>query len=983
MSARQPPASSSLSGRQPRAAPAGPDNSRADASPVMGQAWSRSEASPGNGASSSSLPLPGARIGQYEIIRELGRGGMGAVFLARDTKLGRRVAIKFLDSPQPELSARFILEARATARCNHENIVIIHEVGEHQGNPFMVLEYLRGSPLRGYIRPGQPLPPGRAVELMVPAVRALVVAHEHNIVHRDLKPDNIFVTDSGTVKVLDFGIAKLVQSPALDDDLAPTEGPMPSMLIRPASSDENSEITRHGVLVGTAAYMSPEQWNGGAVDHRTDIWAAGIILYKMVAGKHPLAPLRGRRLAVTSMLDQPMPSVRADCPDLPDELAAIIDRCLIKDKAGRIPSARALLDALEPLLPGRYTRALSRHESPYPGLSAFQEADADRFFGRSAEIATAIARLRDQPMLGVVGPSGVGKSSFVRAGLMPALKRSGEPWRTIVVRPGRAPLTALAYALAPLVSVSLDHSSAALDSDADEHLAIQRRLRAEPGWLGTVLRKRARRSGHKLLVFIDQFEELYTLVSDPGERLAFTAALASAADDATTPLRLVLSIRSDFLDRMSEDSYFMAELSRSLLFLAPPSRDGLSEAIIEPAQMAGFAFEVPGVIEHMLDHLQHTPGALPLLQFAASKLWDLRDRERRLLTEASYASIGGIAGALASHADAVVDALAPSARHLARTLLLRLVTPERTRAVVPVSELHELARDPADVQRLVDHLVHARLLTIQSEGAGGHASVEIVHESLIQRWPLLDRWLDENQDDAAFLDQLRNAAKQWQAKGHRDGLLWRGEAMEEARRWRRRYRGELPELQRAYLDAVFALANRATRRRRYLVVGVMSFLCLLVAAATGAALMIHAAQKEAVVKAELAERAEAAMRHQLTQLQAANAARATAEDRERAARRVAEAAGEQVEASREQLAERNRELQAALAQAKESQQQVRRALHTAQENAKSAMLAELAAKRARDELARLLERERRRVYELQRRSGTIIEDLNQEDLENQ
>jgi hypothetical protein len=144
-------------------------------------------------AAGSALPAPGEAIGQYEIIRELGRGGMGAVYLARDTRLGRRVAVKFLQTTSPQLADRFILEARATARCHHDNIIVIHEVGEHRGNPYMVLEYLRGAPLDTLVVEGRCVPPGRAVELIVPVVRALVCAHEHGIVHRDLKPENVFV----------------------------------------------------------------------------------------------------------------------------------------------------------------------------------------------------------------------------------------------------------------------------------------------------------------------------------------------------------------------------------------------------------------------------------------------------------------------------------------------------------------------------------------------------------------------------------------------------------------------------------------------------------------------------------------------------------------------------------------------------------------------------------------------------------------------
>ncbi|NPC86341.1 serine/threonine protein kinase, partial [Pyxidicoccus fallax] len=177
------------------------------------------------------LPRPGTRIHHYELIRELGSGGMGTVFLARDTRLGRRVAIKFLHTTDPDVTRRFIREAQATALCSHENIVIIYEVGEFQGSPYMVLEFLQGQPLNKLIKGSQRLPPARAVELMVPVVRALACAHERKIVHRDLKPDNVIVTDSGGIKVLDFGIAKVLQggesSVEVDVDVAAPAGAPP------------------------------------------------------------------------------------------------------------------------------------------------------------------------------------------------------------------------------------------------------------------------------------------------------------------------------------------------------------------------------------------------------------------------------------------------------------------------------------------------------------------------------------------------------------------------------------------------------------------------------------------------------------------------------------------------------------------------------------------------------------------------------------
>ncbi|MCG8419774.1 MAG: protein kinase [Proteobacteria bacterium] len=934
-----------------------------------------------------ALPESGTCIGQYELIRQFGRGGMGAVYLARDTRLGRRVAIKFLHSASAELNARFILEARATARCNHENIVVIHEVGEHQGNPFMVLEYLQGSPLSALVGRGRRLPPGRAVALMVPVVRALDTAHKHDIVHRDLKPDNIFVTDSGTVKVLDFGIAKLVRAVPSDalgqlrgrrenhqnSEIVGRAGGMPAM--QPDRAQLPGELgisTRQGAIMGTLPYMSPEQWGAGAVDHRTDLWAVGIILFQMVAGRHPLAPRAGWELMVTGFLDQPMPGVREVWPDVPDDLAQVIDSCLCKDKERRMSSARALLDALEPMLPGRHTGQLRADQSPYPGLSAFQESDASRFFGRSREIGAAVTRLHSQPLMGVVGPSGAGKSSFVRAGVIPALKRSGELWASMVVRPGQTPVMALARLVAPLFG----RSSATVAGDFEALQAMRQRLCTEPGYLGSVLRSRARQSGRHIVLFVDQFEELYTLVEDAGERQAFTACLAGVADDATAPLRVIVSIRSDFLDRVADDERFMTELGQSLFFLSPPGRDGLREALSQPAQMAGYGFDSEAVVDDMLDHLEHASGGLPLLQFAASKLWELRDGERRLLTEDSYRDIGGVAGALASHADAVLNELSPGQQPQVRVLLLRLVTPERTRALVPLGELEELSRQPGELRRLADHLVHARLLVVQTSGDIGaqrgsqqtsqQTSIELVHESLIHSWPRLRRWLDESQEDALYLHELRSAARQWQMRGYPGGLLWRGEAADEARRFVRRYRGELSEVQRAYLRAVLELAARSVRRRRYAMVGLIALLSVLVVAAAVVLVVIREAQQTATVQAEEAER-------QLVRARLAESrARVERENAVQARERVVEVNGQLSGKNAELIAavaaaeKARRDAEEARARAESDRRTARRDRARALQNERAAELAEARERALNERLQHLLAEERARVRELER-----------------
>ncbi|WP_437878689.1 nSTAND1 domain-containing NTPase [Sorangium sp. So ce513] len=829
-------------------------------------------------------PLPaGSTIGHYELIRELGRGGMGVVFLARDVRLGRLVGIKVVTNLSGVRLQRFLVEARATALCKHENIVTIHDVNEHDGYPYMVLEYIEGQSLRAWMEqrkpPGAgeavataPVSPSAAVEMMVPVVRALSCAHKLGIVHRDLKPENIMLEASGAIKVLDFGIAKL-----LDTEV---DGPVdrPPISIR-------TTLTRDGAMMGTIPYMSPEQWIGEGIDHASDIWAVGIMLHELVTGAHPLAPVSVHSLMQVAALDEPMPELDEARPDL-GPLAGIIDRCLRKRKAERTASAQQLLSELLPLLPGRHEIVLGADESPFAGLSAFQEADADRFFGRAEDIASMVTRLRSQPLLAIVGASGVGKSSLVRAGIVPALKRSGAGWESLILRPGREPMAALADLLCHPVLMSRGGSERPepLDSEAARGRLLER-LRAEPGYLGAELRAWSARRQRRVVLFVDQFEELYTLSCDAGERAAFLSCLGGVADDASSPLRVILSLRSDFIERVAEDRHFMAAVTRGLVVLPPIGRAGLREALTRPVQAARYEIEDPALVEDILDVLETTRGALPLLQFMAARWWDLRDRGRRLLTRESYEAIGGVAGTLASHADTVLAGMSGRQAKLCRAVFERLVTPERTRAIASLRELRELPGDPDELEGVVQVLSDARLLAVERGRDDAGSTVEIVHESLIERWPTLQRWLDENQQDAAFLDKLRVAARQWESSGLADDAVWRGKLADEARRFRESYvyQGQLPAREQRYLDAVLRLASQAQRRRRTLIVGTMAGLALLVAGATLG--IIKVVRQNRVITAQLEEirqteyNLELALASERAAREAAERARQDAEDR--------------------------------------------------------------------------------------------------------
>jgi WD40 repeat protein len=820
---------------------------------------------------------PGMTLGKYELIRPLGRGGMGAVFLARHVQLAQRVAIKSLlvrIARRPGDSERLLAEARTTARCRHENIVVIHDVGVHEGKPYMVLEYLEGQTLRRVLETsGGVLSPGRAIELIVPVLRALTAAHEQGIVHRDLKPENVMLTSSGVVKVLDFGVAQLLATP--DDAADPAPEPAPEEL---ASR-----------FMGTPAYMAPEQLERRGIDHRSDLWAIGIILFELVTGRHPLAPFRASRIGQVLDRELPMPRAAELMPDL-GTLGSIIDRCLLKHRDLRPDSARALLAELEPLLPGSRIARLGEDESPFPGLAAFQEADAGRFFGRTREIAQMVDHVRRRPLLVIAGPSGAGKSSLVRAGVIPSLKRSGEGWDALVIRPGQRPVAALVdlfWQLAGLPGTTSGNSGSApgeasggrpVELGAEDPSgarlraadAIAARLRKEPGYLGAELRALAGRRLRRIVVFVDQLEELYTLGADAADRAAFVACLESAADDPSSPVRVILTIRSDLLDRVLEDRTFATQLFRNIEPLAPIGRDGLREALIAPLAAAGYRFETEALLERMLDELAGTPGALPLLQFTASRLWDRRDRARRLLTEDSHARVGGVAGALAEHADAVLAGLAEPDAAVARAIFERLVTPQRTRAVTTVGEIRELAGDPAQIDRMLACLTEARLLAVESASSNGEraqATVELVHESLIESWPTLRRWLYQDEDDRAFLARLRVAARQWEASGHSDDLLWRGQAAHDARRWLHR-RGlaraarpidrELGEREQRMLSAIVKRANRARRRIRFAVAGVFALLVGFAAVVSG--LAVRARDEASRADAAMEEASAAAAR---------------------------------------------------------------------------------------------------------------------------
>jgi len=279
---------------------------------------------------SSTTPAPGDTLLHYQVLGQLGRGGMGEILLARDTRLDRRVAIKILPPEfvsDPERLARFRREARTLAALNHPNIVTIFAVEELNGLHFLIMELVDGATLKQLI-PAEGMALGRFFDLALPLAEGLHAANQQGITHRDLKPENVMVTTSGRVKILDFGLAKPAAVGAGDGSL--------------------DELTRDGLVLGTMPYMSPEQLQGKGVDHRSDIFSLGIMLYQMLTGRRPFAGDTPASLISSILRDTPssLSSLRSG---LPPELARVVTRCLEKDPANRYQDALELHQELRDL----------------------------------------------------------------------------------------------------------------------------------------------------------------------------------------------------------------------------------------------------------------------------------------------------------------------------------------------------------------------------------------------------------------------------------------------------------------------------------------------------------------------------------------------------------------------------------------------------------------------------------------------------------
>ncbi len=475
----------------------------------------------------------------------------------------------------------------------------------------------------------------------------------------------------------------------------------------------------------------------------------------------------------------------------PDGNAYLSDfRVAVGSPAEPADDLRRLEAIARQLLPGRAVRpgegaaseAVTPEEpveprNPYKGLRAFGEADAQDFFGRAGLVRRIVRRL-EEPRIGsrflaVVGPSGSGKSSVVRAGVLPAIRAGtitgSEGWYVAEMFPGRHPMEELEAALLRVAARPVPH--------------LLDQLEAGPRGLVDALGSVVPGDGEVLLV-IDQFEEAFTLTAKDQERALFLEAVRVATADPTSRLRVIATLRADFYDRPLAYPRFGALLGERTEVVPPLTPDEVEQAITGPARSVGVDIE-PGLAAVLITDVAHQVGGLPLLQYALTELFERREDGR--LTSEAYRHIGGVAGALSARAERLYEVADAAGRTATRQVFLRLVTlgegRSDTRRRVTRGALDAIGVDEAAVDAVLSNYGRHRLLTFDREPSTREPTVEIAHEALLTVWERLRGWIDEGREDLRQEQRLIRAAAEWRTSGGEPSFLLQGARLEQLAAW--------------------------------------------------------------------------------------------------------------------------------------------------------------------------------------------------------
>jgi serine/threonine protein kinase/WD40 repeat protein/DNA-binding winged helix-turn-helix (wHTH) protein len=764
------------------------------------------------------------RVGAYELHERIGEGAFAIVYRATQPSLGRDVAVKIIRAElanQAQFIRRFEAEAQMVARIEHSNVVPLYDYWREPDRAFLTMRWMTGGSLKDRLD-GSPWSLDAIVALVDQIAAALGAAHRQGVVHRDVKPENILFDAEGRAYLGDFGIA-------LDAD--------------DRSHPETTALTH-----SSPNFASPEQLRCEPVGPEADIYALAMVTFALLTGRTPFADSPDAATVLQRQLHEPIPRARTFRSDVPERVDDVLAIATSKSPTDRYPTAEAFALALQGAASGAApiavaTAKTAKRTNPFKGLRAFAETDADEFRGRERLLEELVTRMRDPEfrLLAVVGPSGSGKSSVVRAGLIPAVRQGRVPgssrWFISAMTPGSHPFESLETAL---LRVAVNPPGSLLDQLQDGPRGVLRSVqRVLPDDDGV------------LLLVVDQFEELFTANVSEAERDLFLRALTISLTDASTPVRVIVTLRADFYDRPLRHPAFAPLIKQTTVAIAPLAPDELERAIVGPAASAGVGFEA-GLVAEIIADANSQPGALPLMQYALTAAFDRSSGAT--ITIDDYRSIGGLTGALAQRAERIWQEASADEQAATRRLFERLVTlgegREDTRRRVLRTELD----GESSTDAMIERYGAARLLSFDNDATTREPTIEVSHEAVLREWPRLRECLDEDRDRLRIHRHLTAAANGWVESARDPGELYRGSRLVAAEALLAGNGVALNPLEGEFLSAglkqraeLEATAQRRARRRRYLTVAIALIAALAVVASVVAVWQRDRANNQASV----------------------------------------------------------------------------------------------------------------------------------------
>jgi WD40 repeat protein len=645
------------------------------------------------------------------------------------------------------------------ASLEHPHIVSIYDYWRDADGAYVVGPYLAGRSLADGKFATMSM--AQVIKIASQVGSALSYAHRQGVVHRDVKPANILLDSDGNAYLADFGIAARAVEAAT------------------------------GVQSKSVGYRAPEDRDGDAVDQRSDLYALAAVVARLLVGTPP---------------------ERLEMSNLDERVRDVLARGLAVDPDDRYNSVDEFLEQFTTRAGGTAVALTpASHRNPYKGLAAFSQHDSPDFFGRTDEIERLVLMVGENRLSAVIGPSGSGKSSLTLAGLLPALAAGAisgsEAWISVRAVPGGYPFDELAIALSALSTEPLSALSTELAADD-----------------GKGLLRIAKRTGQELqgelVIVIDQFEELFTLVGDDAVRDQFATALVTAATDPASRLRIVLTLRADFFHQVLTQPVLGPIIGRVHLALAPLDADGIRLAIVEPAARAGLEFE-PGLPERIVADLKDQPGSLPLLQFTLDRL--AVAATDGFIADDQYTELGGVKGALADRAEGIFQGLTDNQKDAAQQTFTRLLSVSDeagdVRRRVRMTELESLGLAAADLGAVIDNFGKERLLTFDVDPTTRGATVEVAHEALLREWPTLRTWVDSRRESLVLQRRFQVALGEWEESDRNPSNLLTGGKLSQYEEWAAGQDVTLTAAERGFVDASIerrsgeARGRRARRRR--------------------------------------------------------------------------------------------------------------------------------------------------------------------------